>query len=75
MQELRTDAIDNLMGSLLVAGTYCLPEVMIYFDHQLLRGNRTTKVSTEHMAAFQSHNYPKLGHMGTYIHIQWDAIL
>ena len=41
--ELKTDAVDNFLGSLLIAGQYQIPEVMIFFGNRLLRGNRSTK--------------------------------
>lgn len=44
--ELKTDAVDNFLGALLIAGQYALPEVMIFFANKLLRGNRATKLST-----------------------------
>lgn len=44
--ELRNDAVDNLLGALLVAGPYLIPEVCIFFGNRLLRGNRATKESS-----------------------------
>jgi len=41
--ELRNDAVDNLLGALLVAGPYLIPEVVIFFGNRLLRGNRASK--------------------------------
>ena len=41
---VRNDAVDNLLGALLIAGHYELPEVGIYFADRLLRGNRARKV-------------------------------
>ena len=41
--ELRNDAVDNLLGSLLVAGPYLIPEVVVFFGNRLLRGNRSSK--------------------------------
>ena len=46
MSELRSDAVDNLLGSILVAGSFQIPEVVIYFDNMVLRGNRATKESS-----------------------------
>lgn len=46
LSELRNDAIDNLLGAMLVAGPYLIPEVCIFFGNKLLRGNRATKAST-----------------------------
>jgi 60kDa lysophospholipase len=44
--ELRNDAVDNLLGALLVAGPYLIPEVVVFFGNRLLRGNRATKMSS-----------------------------
>lgn len=46
IQELKNDAVDNFLGSLLVAGQYTIPEVMIFFGNKLLRGNRARKVNS-----------------------------
>ena len=62
--ELKNDAVDNLLGSLLVAGHYNIPEVTIFFHNKLLRGNRTTKESTNEMEAFNSPNLAPLALMG-----------
>ena len=42
--ETRSDGRDNLVGSLIMAGNFCIPEVSVYFNHKLMRGNRTVKV-------------------------------
>jgi lysophospholipase len=39
---LQSDAVDNLLGSLIIAGTFMIPEVCLFFHHNLYRGNRTT---------------------------------
>src|ERR1700710_2123917 len=39
---LQSDAVDNLLGSLIIAGTFMIPEVCLFFHHNLFRGNRTT---------------------------------
>lgn len=62
--ELKNDAVDNLLGSLLVAGHFNIPEVLIFFANKLFRGNRCTKESTAEMSAFTSPNFPPLGVMG-----------
>ena len=61
----RSDARDNFLGALEIAittheGKPFLQEVAIFFGKQLLRGNRTTKHSTEFLQAYRSHNYPPL---------------
>lgn len=58
--ELQTDATNNLLGSLVVAAHFMIPEVGLYFDNKLFRGNRTTKVSASAFAAFDSPNVPPL---------------
>ncbi len=66
---LRTDARENLITSIEIAASYengmpIVPEVCIYFESKLYRGNRTTKVNAEHFNAFQSANYPYLAKAG-----------
>lgn len=56
----RSDARDNLIGSVIIAGEGRAPEVCIYFGGKLLRGNRATKVSADEMEAFASPNFPHL---------------
>ena len=45
--ETRSDGRDNLVGALILAGNFCIPEVSVYFNHKLMRGNRTVKVWNE----------------------------
>lgn len=56
MLELQNDATDNLLGSLVVAGHFMIPEVCLYFNNKLLRGNRSTKVAASDFNAFDSPN-------------------
>ena len=58
--ELQNDATDNLLGSMIVAGHFAIPEVCLFFNYKLLRGNRTTKVSATDFNAFASPNFPPL---------------
>ncbi|OJJ48970.1 hypothetical protein ASPZODRAFT_1364245 [Penicilliopsis zonata CBS 506.65] len=60
MLELQNDATDNLLGSLVVAGHFMIPEVCLYFNNRLFRGNRSTKVAASDYAAFDSPNSPPL---------------
>jgi L-asparaginase len=62
---LRTDGKENLITAIEIAaarnsGVPMVPEVCIYFDNKLMRGNRTTKISAEQFDAFASPNYPIL---------------
>ncbi|KAJ5241249.1 uncharacterized protein N7469_002840 [Penicillium citrinum] len=61
MLELQNDATDNLLGSLVVAGHFMIPEVCLYFNNKLFRGNRTTKVAASDFAAFNAPNCPPTG--------------
>lgn len=72
--ELKNDAVDNLLGSLLVAGHFNIPEVLVFFANKLLRGNRVTKESTVEMTAFNTPNFQPLGVMGVEFDIDWHHI-
>lgn len=54
--EVRSDGIDNLTSSLIMAGLYKIPEVLVCFDNNVLRGNRTRKRDVEGFSAFTSPN-------------------
>jgi L-asparaginase len=69
---LRTDGKENLVTSIVIAaakeyGKPVVPEVCVYFESKLSRGNRTTKVNAEHFNAFQSANYPFLAKAGVHL--------
>ncbi|MFN3984618.1 MAG: asparaginase [Rhodocyclaceae bacterium] len=68
--EPRSDARDNLLSAMLIAAHHPVPEVCLYFNGRLLRGNRATKVSSTAFLAFDSPNWPALGRAG--IHIEID---
>ena len=77
--QLRTDGKENLLTSIEIAaarddeGRPMVPEVCIFFENQLLRGNRTTKINAEGFNAFRSHNHPALAQAG--IHIKYASHL
>jgi len=64
LSELFNDSIDNLLGALIVAGHYTIPEVCLFFNHKLLRGNRSIKASSEEFDAFDSPNLAPLANVG-----------
>jgi len=69
---IRTDGRENFITSIEIAAaqedeTPIVPEVAIYFENQLMRGNRTLKASAENFEAFRSPNYPTLADVGVYI--------
>ncbi|KAH0610754.1 uncharacterized protein H6S33_011181 [Morchella sextelata] len=74
MSELQNDATDNLLGSLIIAGHYMIPEVCLFFNHKLFRGNRATKTNAHDFHAFTSPNFPPLARVGISANINWPLI-
>ncbi|KAJ8288905.1 hypothetical protein COCON_G00015640 [Conger conger] len=72
--ELRNDGRDNLLGALLIAGQFVIPEVCLYFHNKLYRGNRVTKVDSGSFNAFCSPNLPPLANAEVDIKINWDTV-
>lgn len=70
LSELRNDAQDNLITTLILASYYPIAEVCLYFNGRLLRGNRATKIKATGFDAFDSPNYPWLGQVGIHIEIK-----
>jgi L-asparaginase len=76
----RTDAKENLITSIEIAasrnddGSPCIPEVAIYFEYHLYRGNRTHKVNSEHFRAFESPNYRPLAEAGVHMNFNGNAL-
>lgn len=74
--DLQSDAVDNLLGSLVIADTFAIPEVGLFFHHKLYRGNRTTKVSAASFEAFASPNYEPLARVnGLGVDVDWSRVL
>ena len=76
---IRTDGKENVITALEIAaakkdGKAVVPEVCIYFEYQLYRGNRTHKFNAEHFEAFRSVNYPELARAGVEIKYNYAAI-
>ncbi|WBA42478.1 asparaginase [Hymenobacter canadensis] len=68
---IRTDARRNLVTALEFAaarhpetGTVRVPEVCLFFNDVLIRGNRAKKVESQQYDAFRSENYPPLARAG-----------
>lgn len=66
---LRTDGKENIITAIEIASAKkndiaLVPEVCVYFENNLFRGNRTTKHYSEKFNAFKSHNYPPLAEIG-----------
>lgn len=73
--ETRNDARENLINALWIAGNYVIPEVCVYFNNKLFRGNRSSKIDASSFSAFASPNFPTLGKVGTDIRIRRDLLL
>lgn len=73
---LRTDGKENLISAIEIAaacdidGHAIVPEVCIFFQNELYRGNRTTKYNAENFHAFISPNYPLLAETG--VHVKYN---
>jgi L-asparaginase len=77
--DLRTDAKENLITSIQMAslqqdGKPVIREVCLYFEYKLYRGNRTTKINSEHFEAFASPNYPTLAESGVHLKINYEFL-
>ena len=73
--EIRNDARDNIITSLLIAASGQIHEVCLYFGGRLLRGNRSIKYSADDLIAFESPNYPALAEAGIAIRYNRAALL
>ena len=76
---VRTDGKENLITAIEIAaakkdGKPTVPEVAIYFEYQLLRGNRSYKSSAAYFDAFRSENHPKLAEAGVHLSYNYAAI-
>src|SRR5688572_33098992 len=79
ISEARSDAREHLITALDIAsarkdGFALVPEVCIYFDYELLRGNRSKKVESMQFDAFDSGNYPPLAKAGVKIDYNFTSI-
>ncbi|XP_076442595.1 L-asparaginase-like isoform X2 [Babylonia areolata] len=72
--EVRSDGRDNFISSLIIAGGYNIPEVMLCFNEKVFRGNRTIKYDSSSFTAFTSPNMPPLVSMDIDIHVDWPAV-
>lgn len=77
----RTDALENLLTAMEIASTYnsknqpLIPEVGIYFEYKLYRGNRVTKVDAQRFNAYASYNYPVLAEAGVNIQYHLNNVI
>src|SRR6201991_948058 len=76
---IRTDAKENLMTAIEIAKSKKadrarVPEVCIYFDYKLFRGNRAFKYNSSKFEAFRSPNYPILAESGVHLRFSVNDI-
>ena len=77
--DLRTDAKENLITSIQIAGLQkngkpVISEVGLYFEYKLYRANRTTKINAEHFQAFASMNHSALAESGVYLSVNYKSL-
>ncbi|MGH8948145.1 MAG: asparaginase [Acidimicrobiia bacterium] len=77
--ELRSDGRENLVTAMAIAaghlrGAPLVPEVTVFFDDVLLRGNRTVKVHADSYHGFTSPNFPPLATAGVRIDIETTLV-
>jgi L-asparaginase len=80
MGVIRSDGRDNFINAIEIAAARIndkplVPEVAIYFENKLMRGNRTSKFNAENFNAFLSGNFPLLAEVGVYIRYNTELIL
>ena len=78
--EIRTDARANFVSAIEIASTKVdgkplVPEVAVYFEFNLFRGNRVHKQRSDLFSAFKSENYPVLANAGINIEFNKKFIL
>lgn len=77
---IRTDGKENLITAIEIASAYrngvaVVPEVSVYFEYRLFRGNRVIKYHSEHFDAFKSPNYPPLAEAGIHLDFKNEYIM
>jgi L-asparaginase len=77
--ELRSDGRENLVTAMAIAaghlrGAPLVPEVTVFFDDVLLRGNRTVKAHADSYQGFTSPNFPPLATAGVTIDIDTNLV-
>lgn len=77
LSALRSDGRENIICALEIAAArqVVVPEVCIFFENRLYRGNRSTKVNAENFDAFASYNYPSLAKAGIGISFKERLVL
>lgn len=69
LSQLRSDGQVNLLNAMYLAANYPIGEVSLFFNNQLYRGNRATKMHADGFAAFGSPNMVPLAKVGINIEL------
>ncbi len=82
LQQTRNDGLRNLITALVFAGGATnrevrvqIPEVCLYFNVDLMRGNRAVKVNSSEFRGFESPKFPPLGVAGIDIAVNRPLLL
>ena len=75
MSEPDSDGMSNLVNALALAVNGTLNEVCILFNGKVLRGNRSTKINSIELEAFDSPNFPQLGHVSDQVMLDRSKLL
>ncbi|XP_015778982.1 PREDICTED: L-asparaginase-like [Acropora digitifera] len=68
------DGRQNLLGAIMIAGHYVIPEVTLFFHGKLYRGNRVLKVDARRFGAFDSPNCLPLATVEADIEVEWEEL-
>lgn len=69
-----TDAYQNFCGAI-ASARIGIPEVCVYFQNRLYRGNRVLKTNASEFNAFSSPNYPALAKLGVEFTLYAENVL
>jgi L-asparaginase len=75
LSEIRSDGQLNLLNALYLAAHYPIPEVGLFFNNKLFRGNRSTKADSIGFNAFDSPNFPELAKAGIKISVNENLVV
>ncbi|WP_413284817.1 asparaginase [Vibrio sp. MA40-2] len=75
LAEMRSDGQANLLNALHIAANYPINEVTLFFNNQLMRGNRSTKSHADGFNAFTSPNFPALLEAGINIQVNRSVVV
>lgn len=74
LAQIRSDGQANLLNALYIAANYPIPEVSLFFNNKLMRGNRARKVDADGFDAFDSPNFPYLLTAGIHIDVHKNVL-